>query len=614
MNKDLSLHQSKKIFHRGFFLLKKCEKKLPPSEHKLILDLLVSLEDALKRKDQKSSSILAQSIQEKIHTSLKRNPWEKLITSTLGIVFALFVAILIRQMWFEPYNIPTGSMRPTLRESDVLVVTKTPYGINTPLRTGHFYFDEESVKRGDISVFSAENLDLADTKMMYFYVIPGVKQFVKRLIAKPGDTIYFYGGKIYGIDRDKEEILDYKEKPFFNTIEHIPFIRWESKIQAPQLHYQEMLPYLYVYQMNEPLVKLENTAGHLEGKIVSETNSMVHDYYDFWGFQHFASARLLTPEEVHGIYPDTQLKQVPLYLELTHHPSIQSLSLIRDHLNRLRPSMKTQVSLIPLDEKHLARLQKNLYTCRFHVKNCLSYSLNTPECYLKYTSQFPILDNVPDGTYEFFNGTAYRIYPLGISVKLPLSHPLYEKDYNHLQTLFNLGMEFNNAFMPLSKDQDLRPARYAYFRDHDLYVMGKPLFNHNEPELAEFLEKEIQNHDKAFVDRGPPLKEDGSLDKEFIQKYGLVIPDKMYLMLGDNHAQSADSREFGFVPESNLRGKVGFLVWPFDSRFGFLPQNATPWLNFSSFVIYCLTLAGIWIYYWYRDVTSFKRYKQKYLR
>ena len=41
---------------------------------------------------------------------------------------------------------------------------------------------------------------------------------------------------------------------------------------------------------------------------------------------------------------------------------------------------------------------------------------------------------------------------------------------------------------------------------------------------------------------------------EFIQKFGLKIPPKSYLALGDNHAMSADRRDFGFVPEANVRG------------------------------------------------------------
>jgi len=110
-----------------------------------------------------------------------------------GIVFALLVAVLIRTMWFELYTIPTGSMRPTLKEQDFLVVSKTDYGINVPLQAAHFYFDPTLVQRGSIIVFNGENMDIEDADTTYFYLFPGKKQFVKRLIGKPGDSLYFYG-------------------------------------------------------------------------------------------------------------------------------------------------------------------------------------------------------------------------------------------------------------------------------------------------------------------------------------------------------------------------------------------------------------------------------------
>jgi signal peptidase I len=47
-----------------------------------------------------------------------------------------------------------------------------------------------------------------------------------------------------------------------------------------------------------------------------------------------------------------------------------------------------------------------------------------------------------------------------------------------------------------------------------------------------------------------------------------VIPKGMYFMMGDNRAQSCDSREWGPVPRKNLIGEVFFVYWP-PNRIGF---------------------------------------------
>ena len=60
----------------------------------------------------------------------------------------------------------------------------------------------------------------------------------------------------------------------------------------------------------------------------------------------------------------------------------------------------------------------------------------------------------------------------------------------------------------------------------------------------------------------------------------------MYLVLGDNHAMSADSRDFGFVPENNLRGGGTLIFWPIGKRFGTLPQPSYPWFTLPNFTMW----------------------------
>ena len=87
------------------------------------------------------------------------------------------------------------------------------------------------------------------------------------------------------------------------------------------------------------------------------------------------------------------------------------------------------------------------------------------------------------------------------------------------------------------------------------------------------------------MDNGPPLK-DGKYDIEKIRTFGLKIPEKNYYVLGDNHAMSADSRAFGFLPEANLQGAPSLIIWPPGDRLGPPPQM--PYRLFTLPRVHCL--------------------------
>lgn len=169
-----------------------------------------------------------------------------------------------------------------------------------------------------------------------------------------------------------------------------------------------------------------------------------------------------------------------------------------------------------------------------------------------------------------------------------------------VRKLFNYGIDFDKRFA-------LRPHfqtdRFAYFKEGDLYVMGASIFTKKDPDLLDYIESEnqrktdsAQNRYVPFVDEGPPLK-DGRLDIEKIEQYGLMIPEKSYLALGDNYAMSGDSREFGFVPQGNLRGVPSFIFWPPGSRFGAPNQPPFPWFTLPNVIIWTLGIAALLFWY-----------------
>lgn len=592
-----TLRKSKRVLRHVYRLYLRKEKALDPETKIKLQSNLLSLQTAIIQKDAPIAARIARQLEENANTLMPKTAWDKTRDFTGALIFALCVAVIIRTMWFELYTIPTGSMRPTLKEGDFLVVSKTDYGINVPLSASHFYFDPSLVKRGGVFVFTGQDMDITDADTIYFYLFPGKKQFVKRLIAKPGDTIYFYGGEIYGINAQGKELADLRNPAWFRDLEHIPFIRFDGKVETAILPNQGLFNSATFYQMNQPIAHLSvNTQGMIKGEMLPLKNKQpLPSYSDLWGFKNFAMARLLTASQVEQIHPGSlkNLSKGVLYLELTHHPSLQGAHLVRDENNRLRPDLGSSVSLLPLNQKNIDAISENMLTCRFLVEKGVAYRYGFNPKNPSSLSYLPRLSDVPDGTYEIQNGIAYKIFTGGITKKLEADHPLYRKDPERVQLLYNLGIEFITYYNP-SKNSRAYPSRYAYFRNQDLYLLGAPIVKKEEPELTLFLQREYHKQSLSkstepylpFDDAGPPLLENGEIDTAFIRKYGLSIPEKSYLALGDNHAMSADSRQFGFVPEDNIRGGVSFLFWPPGSRWGRIFQPIYPFLTFPNLLIW----------------------------
>lgn len=113
-----------------------------------------------------------------------------------GFVKAFAIAMLIRTIVIEPFKIPSGSMIPTLEIGDQIFVNKFIYGVRIPyLNLVPFKIIREP-DRGDVIVF--ENP-----------LIP-TKDFVKRVIAVPGDTVVIQNEiiSINGVQMPRTEISD----------------------------------------------------------------------------------------------------------------------------------------------------------------------------------------------------------------------------------------------------------------------------------------------------------------------------------------------------------------------------------------------------------------------
>ncbi len=599
-----SLRKSKKTFHQVRDRLLKKKHLVSIETYRLLKEGLYKLDQALKSQDAHQAADLSKSLLGASKPLFKRGIVDYFNEWVLGLALTLLTVTLINQMWFQHYQIPSGSMRPLLLEKDRVIATKTCYGINFPFKASHLYFNPDSLKRGNLAIFTADNLPKEENTARYLFIFNTKKQMVKRVIGKPGDTLYFYGGKIYGLDKNNQPIEEFQHSKAFENLEHIPFINFEGKVTTDgSTANMRMSSPVYLHQMGQIVGKLyANSYGSLQGKFwngsqwASESPKL--EYQDLWGIKNYAMARMLSRNQALEMGFDLHEKDEDYFLELSHspHTNYPQPHLGVDLYNRLRPMISPEKTLLPLKDEHIKNIKSALVTARFVVKNGFAgnYSIDRSFKPGPYSPAFP---SIPDGTYEFFDGVAYKVLSSGKQKKLPQDHPLNNPDAALTQKWFNLGMQMITLFEPKKEYRDYFPSRFAYFRDGALYVMNHEIASSTDSQLSRFVAQEKKKA-RGFVDYGSPIK-DGALNKDLILNYGLKIPNNHYLFLGDNHALSRDCRDFGLIHEKNIQGSPAFIIWPSGSRFGALAQNKIQWLNFSNIAVCSIALFAFAISSWY---------------
>ena len=119
-----------------------------------------------------------------IAQSRSRGWWETVRT----LVYAVAIALAVRTLAYEPFNIPSGSMKPTLLVGDYLFVSKFAYGysrhslpFSLPLFDGRIF--GSLPERGDVAVFKLPSDDRTD--------------YIKRIVGLPGDELQVIGGVLH---------------------------------------------------------------------------------------------------------------------------------------------------------------------------------------------------------------------------------------------------------------------------------------------------------------------------------------------------------------------------------------------------------------------------------
>ncbi|MFQ5970851.1 MAG: signal peptidase I [Alphaproteobacteria bacterium] len=130
--------------------------------------------------------------------------------------YAILIAFVVRTVAFQPFNIPSESMVPTLLVGDYLFVSKYSYGysrhsllFSPPLFSGRILATEP--ERGDVAVFK-QPLEHED--------------FIKRIIGLPGDRIQVIGGILHingePVKRERIDGFDLRGQKVTQYVETLP--------------------------------------------------------------------------------------------------------------------------------------------------------------------------------------------------------------------------------------------------------------------------------------------------------------------------------------------------------------------------------------------------------
>jgi signal peptidase I len=119
-----------------------------------------------------------------------------------AVFHGLLIALVIRVVLFQPFSIPSGSMKSTLLVGDYLFVSQYSYGysryslpFSPPLFSGRIFGSPP--ERGDVLVFRLPKDDSTD--------------YIKRVIGLPGDRIKMVDGLLHinGVPVKRERVEDF---------------------------------------------------------------------------------------------------------------------------------------------------------------------------------------------------------------------------------------------------------------------------------------------------------------------------------------------------------------------------------------------------------------------
>lgn len=219
------------------------------------------------------------------------------------LIYAIGLALVFRSFLFEPFHIPSGSMRPTLLEGDYIFVSKYSYGYSRysfpfgSLMNWAGRVWETQPERGDVVVFRLPTDPSVD--------------YIKRLVGLPGDRIRVNDGRLFVndhmIDRVQEEdfafringvekrVLRYREVmpsgKAYVTLDESAFgeVDYTEEYVVPEGHYFMMgdnrdnsIDSRYTEKVG--YVPAENLIGRAEMILFSVDKTSGFEFWEIWKY------------------------------------------------------------------------------------------------------------------------------------------------------------------------------------------------------------------------------------------------------------------------------------------------------------------------------------------
>ncbi len=227
-----------------------------------------------KKRAQKVAQIEAQAgaLSDEVAAKVAAQPW--LIENCVSIFPVIAFVLVLRSFLYEPFQIPSGSMMPTLLIGDFILVEKYAYGIKDPVFRSQLV-ETGKPQRGDIVVFKYPEDQRVD--------------YIKRVIGVPGDTVRYENKEICIKPQGesickKIELSDATKSEFYQHEDDVSLMQRDEKLA--EVSYQTLInPYRYdrvsAYQPRSGVNEWVVPKGHYFTLGDNRDNSKDSR---FWGF------------------------------------------------------------------------------------------------------------------------------------------------------------------------------------------------------------------------------------------------------------------------------------------------------------------------------------------